>query len=59
MAVPYQSESLLPETGCAWVHAVTTLLRYAAVGKRGVRVATTNIKEEARKLIEGMPDDST
>ena len=47
------------DTACAWVRAVITLLRYAAVGKRGVRVATTNIKEEARKLIEGMPDDST
>ena len=31
----------------------------AGVGERDARMATTGIKDEARKLIEKLPDDST
>ena len=36
-----------------------TMGEYAGNGKGDLRMAATNIKDEARKLIENMPDDST
>jgi hypothetical protein len=46
-------------TGCARVADVVTLFGYAREEQGGPRMATANIKEEARKLIEEMPDGST
>jgi len=42
---------------CARIRGVVPWLKSSA--KRNLRMAATNIKEEARKIIERMPDDST
>ena len=48
------------DIGCARVRAVVPFLKGTLCSATGrVRMATTNIKDEARRLIEKMPDDST
>lgn len=57
--MPRNYKVYLSDTGCARAAAIVALIRVSERGKGGVRTASTNIKEEARKLIEKMPDGST